>query len=643
MMHGLRSAQFRVLLNLVSVIVLFTFFFNSPFVQKRSLGSGFVDWVHNGRFVQEIPKTSLNVTNDISGYVQNAEKKLKDPQMCDDFFAHKGDMSPCDYLIAHPDCNSGGYFHYLKFLYCDCKNYLFFGYLVLGAWLLILFYLLGNTASDYFCCSLEKLSNLLKMSPTLAGATLLPLGNGAPDVFASIAAFVGNGSGDVGLNGVLGGAVFVTCIVVGVVSLCVAKKTVQIDRKCFIRDICFFLFTMGCLSLILVVGKVSIWAAMAFVSIYLLYAFFSVIDQILQNNGRILKLNGWTSLLPVAGSFFPSSGDQEVAESMNVSLLNPESQDDLPDLSPILPHWVWNSNVEIYSDYIKVSMVDSPGPLSCCTEETASNEGPSFSFATLWSILELPLVVPRRLTIPIVEEDRWSKFYAVSSATLAPIVLAFLWNTQEDASPWSWKSAYFVGFGVGSILGLLAFVYTNSEHPPRRLLFPWVFGGFFMSIIWFYLVANELVSLLVSFGMILGINPSILALTVLAWGNSMGDLMANTAVAMNQRDGVQIAMSGSYAGPMFNTLIGLGVSLLFKAWSMGPEPYVVPSDSSLFITMGFLATGLIWALIVLPFSDMHPNRILGVGLITIYLMFLGLRIGSAMGIGSLGGTVIKVL
>lgn len=613
-MERMRKTGFRVFFNAVSVFALFFLFYNSPFVHKRPLQG-----VIHARVLQEIGELSVNVSND--------GMKLIGHQICADLYEHKGFSSLCDYLIAHPDCASGGFFNYIKFFYCDCKNYRPIGYLVLGAWLLVLFYLLGNTAADYFCCSLEKLSELLNMSPTVAGVTLLPLGNGAPDVFASIAAFASSGLDDVGFNSIMGGALFITCVVVGVISLSIADKRVQIDRNCFIRDLSFFLFTVLCLALLMFIGKVNTWGAMAFVFIYVVYAIFVATSEILRKKGLRSKLNGLMPLLPVAGGSVSCRGGEE---TMYTPLLSADSHGTPPDLSAKLPHWMWNSNVAIYSDHIKDHMEDSPGPLWGWSDEGVINEESLLSFPKLCSLLEIPLIVPRRLTIPIVEEDRWSKVYAVASAFLAPVLLAFLWNTRENVGPWSWKIAYLIGFSTGFILGLLAFLYTSSEHPPRRCLLPWVLGGFFMSIIWFYIVADELVSLLASFGIILGVNPSMLAITVLAWGNSMGDLMSNTALAMNDRNGVQIAMSGCYAGPMFNTLVGLGVSLLIGAWSMGSVPFVVPRDSSLFMTLGFLAAGLIWALIVLPLSDMRPNKLLAVGLITIYLMFLSVRVGTAV-------------
>uniref|UniRef100_A0A803M8N3 Sodium/calcium exchanger membrane region domain-containing protein n=2 Tax=Chenopodium quinoa TaxID=63459 RepID=A0A803M8N3_CHEQI len=455
------------------------------------------------------------------------------------------------------------------------------------------------------------------MSPTVAGVTLLPFGNGANDVFSSIAAFMGQGSGDnVGINSVLGGAMIISCVVAGVVSFCVADKRVQIDKTCFIRDLCFFLFGISCLTLILIIGELRIWGALAYVSIYVVYGIYVAVTEIINKKGRGSKLGQLTPLLPVVGRFFSSCND--------------EGESDQSEMPSKLPHWIWNINVAIYSDSKKSAVEDSSRPLWGWNDDGETNVESSYSISKLCSILEIPLSIPRRLTIPIVEEERWSKVYAIASAFLAPILLAVLWNTQEGHVSLSGKIAYIIGFSAGFIFGVLAFLYTSPDHPPRSFLFPWVLGGFVMSITWFYIIANELVALLVSLGAIFGVNPSILALTILAWGNSMGDLMSNTAFAMNDRNGVQIAMSGSYAGPMFNTLIGLGVSLVLATWYKGPEPYVIEQESGLFITVGFLATGLIWSLIVLPRNDMRPNKILGAGLIAIYCVFLSLQVSMAL-------------
>ncbi|XP_071686329.1 cation/calcium exchanger 4-like [Rutidosis leptorrhynchoides] len=619
--------QLRKFINTVfalGLIALIYYQFDS-FIELQAPNS---EWNSRGRSMIEL---NLNSSDNLSDPVDVSTVRSLD--ICTGLVVHFGYSSSCEFLKANPHCSSDGLFNYLKFYYCDCDEGAF-GAIVLVVWLVALFYLLGNTAADYFCVSLQNLSTLLKLSPTVAGVTLLPLGNGAPDVFASIASFVGSNTGEVGLNSVLGGAVFVTCVVVGIVSLCVADRGVQIDKKAFIRDIGFYLFTLMFLLLILNVGKVSVVAAVAFVSIYVLYAVFVATNEIVRKHVQSLKLDAVTPLLPLRVNMF-SQGHQD-DDPIRSSLLDVESEvvdDSQPRNS--LPEWMWASNVAIYSNQMKFQ--EHERHLWGWHDDAIEVDRPWFSFWSLCSLLEFPLTIPRKLTIPLVEEETWSKPYAVSSAFLSPLLLAFIWNTQDDLSSQSKIIVYIFGGLVGSTLCILAHMYTRPDQPPRKFMFPWVLGGFLMSIVWFYLIANELVSLLVGFGVFLRVNPSILGLTVLAWGNSMGDLVSNIALALDGGDGIQIALSGCYAGPMFNTLMGLGLSLLIGSWSQKPESYSVPQDNSLYYTMGFLILGLLWALVILLRNDMRPNRILGTGLIALYLIFLSLRLMGALGFISLVG------
>ncbi|KAJ0014299.1 hypothetical protein Pint_20728 [Pistacia integerrima] len=476
-----------------------------------------------------------------------------------------GYKAKCLYLKSGNRCVSQGYIDYLYLFYCSFGRFPFLGYFLIFLWLLVLFYLLGNTASEYFCSSLESLSRLLDLSPTIAGVTLLSLGNGAPDVFASLVSFMGSGTSDIGLNTVLGAASFVTCVVVGTICICLHKRSVRVNKYAFIRDVCFFLLVLASLVVILIRGKINLWGAIGFSSMYVVYVVIVYLSVIC----------------------YHISGEESETE---------ESSSYVGDLSvPILTE---KRNLE---------------------DVTSAETSNCFFCNMIVYILEMPLYLPRRLTIPVVCEKKWSKPIAVTSVTLSPILVAALWNPES-------LMVSGIGLLTGFALGVLAFLTTEKSSPPKYCLFPWLAGGFLMSMVWSYITAQELVALLVSVGYILGINPSLLGLTVLAWGNSLGDLITNLTMSLNgESQGAQVAISGCYAGPIFNIVFGLGLSLVGSCWRDYPSSMVILEDPFLLETLGFLVGALVWALVVLPWRGMRLDGVLGGGLIVIYLISMSLR------------------
>jgi sodium/potassium/calcium exchanger 6 len=91
--------------------------------------------------------------------------------------------------------------------------------------------------------------------------------------------------------------------------------------------------------------------------------------------------------------------------------------------------------------------------------------------------------------------------------------------------------------------------------------------GFILAATWIDFVADHLVSLLDFMGIVLHIPGTIMGLTILAWGNSMGDLSANMTMA---RKGLaNMAMTACFAGPIFNILTGLGLGFSSLAAQTG--------------------------------------------------------------------------
>ncbi|OVA11554.1 Sodium/calcium exchanger membrane region [Macleaya cordata] len=473
-----------------------------------------------------------------------------------------------------------------------------------------------QVATNYLCSSLESLSRILKLSPTIAGVTLLSLGNAANDVFSSIVSFIGTGSCSVRLNSVLGGAFFISSVVVGIVSISISSRGILIDKSSFIRDILFFILSLCSLLLILIIRKINIWGSMAFVSLYFIYVFIVSVTLLCQKKDR--EVSSLFAISPITRNFFAYESTDELGE-FGMPLLGYVGDD--KKLVSIEKGGI-NDNED--GD-------DQNGEISSCFGLV--NSSSCEYFRCFLYVIELPLYLPRRMTIHVVSEERWSKSFAVISVTLAPLLLVVLWNSQRENLGYNGSLVIYLSGGlVGIVFGTIAVVTTKFSRPPKRCLLPWLVGGFLMSVTWSFIMAEELVSLLISLGIIFEISPSILGLTVLAWGNSLGDLIANVSVAMNgEQDGAQIAISGCYAGPIFNTIMGLGLSFVFSAWSQYPSSFDIPRDTSLYGTIGFLMAGLLWALVILPRKNMKLDKFLGGGLLAIYLCFLSVRLTQTLG------------
>lgn len=116
-----------------------------------------------------------------------------------------------------------------------------------------------------------------------------------------------------------------------------------------------------------------------------------------------------------------------------------------------------------------------------------------------------------------------------------------------------------------------------------------------MSIVWIFIIANELISLLRAIGFIIDLSEAIMGLTILAIGNSLADVVANTSVA---RTAPEMAISASFATPYFNLVCGVGLGYLLSISSKGSQPF--PLDP-LILTAGLTnITAMLISMIWIP-------------------------------------------
>ena len=153
--------------------------------------------------------------------------------------------------------------------------------------------------------------------------------------------------------------------------------------------------------------------------------------------------------------------------------------------------------------------------------------------------------------------------------------------------------------------------------------------GFFIAATWIDKIAEALVGLLQFAGTISRIPSTILGLTVLSWGNSMGDLSANLAMA---RKGMpDMATTGCFAGPSFNLLVGTGLGFLNLQHELHrPSISPVSITPSIRVGFAFIIVNCLSIVVAGSLSGWRLPRRYSLFLFALYIFFIALSIEKAV-------------
>jgi len=241
-------------------------------------------------------------------------------------------------------------------------------------------------------------------------------------------------------------------------------------------------------------------------------------------------------------------------------------------------------------------------------------------------VLELPLTALRWATIPTVIEETYNRgLLCLSAAGSWLFMLGYL----TDWTGAGVGSAGWLAVGVGAPLTLVALVCATENSRPPRLslgtsnpLGAWAISlvGFVVAACWIDTLASELVGVLDTIGTLAHFSRSILGLTILAWGNSIGDVKTNLAMA--RRGLGNMAITACVAGPLFNLLMGLGAGVLANCSREGTDFLEVGLPTDILVGIVLICTNCAAMIAAGAYGRGRIPRKFGYLSLALYLLYL---------------------
>uniref|UniRef100_V9KG07 Sodium/potassium/calcium exchanger 6-like protein n=1 Tax=Callorhinchus milii TaxID=7868 RepID=V9KG07_CALMI len=543
------------------------------------------------------PPVKWNIFN-ASSYPELLENQLDGNAECRSIKS-LNESQWCSFVKTTDDCKTdSGFIDYIKGAICGFPhNLLPLAIILYVFWLIYLFAFLGITAEHFFCPNLAAISSSLKLSHNVAGVTFLALGNGAPDVFSAVAAFSDPRTASLAIGALIGAGVFVTTVVAGSVAF---TRPFLVPSRPFLRDMIFYMGAVFWTFLILYFRKIDIAQALGYLGLYLAYVVTVIICSFIYQRRKKQE----NASYPARES--ENSDSEDLAPASIRGCIQEESE--------------YQSLIEPEEAKSTISIIlNSINPIDCKKWRRKS---------LTWKILKclkMPIEFVLLICIPVVDPDlesrNWKRPLNCLHIVTGPLVCVLTFKAGYYGLIYinGQFPVWLVVLLVGLILALLIFFTSKNEDPPKyHCVFSFI--GFLFSAVLINTAATEIVNLLRTFGVIFNWSNIVLGLTLLAWGNSIGDLFSNTTIA--RKGYPRMALSACFGGIIFNMLFGIGLSSLLQ---MPYNNYVLTltTDGLLdWILVGALGLSLVLSFIMIPAQGFHLRRAYGLGLICYYLIFI---------------------
>uniref|UniRef100_A0A1W7RA41 Sodium/potassium/calcium exchanger 6, mitochondrial n=1 Tax=Hadrurus spadix TaxID=141984 RepID=A0A1W7RA41_9SCOR len=554
---------------------------------------------------------------------------------------HLESHSRCHFVKKVEDClpTSGG-LDYVKFTYCSLgEDGTPWAISLTLMWLGLLFVALGVTADDFLCPALVVITKTLGLSDNIAGITFLSLGNGAPDIFTSVIGVL-QGRAPMIIGQLFGGGVFVTTVVAG--SICIYKSFNLMQRP-FLRDTIFYIVAIYWVFCVCYYGKINLVHSIGFILFYGIYILTVIIGRYLNkkyckkypssqygSTDTVLRDSDGQSDDRVAST---DNGDALIeglmlrrsftANRCNI-LRSTEGLDQTAQLDGVKEKGQVSEEDEKRG--ICKEFLYHICPLNLATWHESG------CFWRSFEVIKIPTYLLLKLTVPVVDcenfKNNWCRILNTTHCVTGPLLMAFV-TRRATALVGDLFPVWAIILIFSIVVAVAVYFTTENDRAPA---YHWAFGyfGFLVSVFWIYALTKEITIILRAIGIVFNISDVILGLTLMAWGNSIGDLITNISVA---RQGFpRMGFSACYGSPLSTLLLGLGIAFTIHIIHNNTSSIEIQRNFLMTLLYGVLSFILVSTLVAMMILKFETKRWYGIYLLIIYGMFLGFAILVEIGV-----------